>query len=79
MADTVRIAPAGTAPFASPVTLLRVAIIVALLAGWEALAASGWLYRDVVPSLVAIGKAIWNLLLSPEYYWHLGWTAGEIG
>jgi NitT/TauT family transport system permease protein len=82
MADTAsRLTPATTATSSgnASVTLLRVAIIVALLAGWEALAASGLLYRDVVPSLIAIGKAIWALLRNPEYYWHLGWTAGEIG
>ena len=80
MADAGRLTSVATAhSLVTPVTLVRVAIIVALLAGWEALAASGLLYRDVVPSLVAIGKAIWALLLSPEYYWHLGWTAGEIG
>ena len=50
-------------PAISPVTLVRVAIIVAVLVGWEALAQSGLLYRDVVPSLLAIGKAIWGLLL----------------
>lgn len=80
MADAVQLTAAAKAPpLLSPVTLLRIAIIVTLLAGWEALAASGLLYRDVVPSLVSIGKAIWAELRNPEYYWHLGWTAGEIG
>src|SRR5436190_24127858 len=80
MADAARLFSGAAAPSsATSVTLLRIAIIVALLAGWEALAASGLLYRDVVPSLVAIAKAIWALLRNPEYYWHLGWTAGEIG
>ena len=37
-------------------SLVRVAIVAALLAAWEALAASGWLFRDVVPSLTAIGQ-----------------------
>ncbi len=50
----------------SPVTWLRIAIIVVTLACWEALAASGLLYRDVVPSLVAIGKALFNLLAVPD-------------
>lgn len=60
------------------VTLLRIGIIVAVLAGWELLSRSGWLYRDVVPSLFAIGQAIVALLSSGEYYFHLGVTAGEI-
>jgi ABC-type nitrate/sulfonate/bicarbonate transport system permease component len=52
--------------FLQPVTALRIAIIVTVLASWEALAASGLLYRDVVPSLVAIGKALFNLLTVPD-------------
>jgi ABC-type nitrate/sulfonate/bicarbonate transport system permease component len=49
-----------------PVTMLRIAIIVVALASWEALSASGLLYRDVVPSLLAIGKALFNLLTVPD-------------
>ena len=60
------------------VTLLRIGIIVVVLATWELMSQSGLLYRDVVPSLFAIGKAIVALLSSPEYYFHLGVTAGEI-
>ncbi len=60
-----------TLPAAAPrrlqsVTMLRIAIIVVALASWEALAASGLLYRDVVPSLLAIGKAVFNLLTVPD-------------
>ena len=47
-------------------TALRIAIIVTVLAAWEALAASGLLYRDVVPSLLAIGKALFDLLTVPD-------------
>jgi ABC-type nitrate/sulfonate/bicarbonate transport system permease component len=46
---------------------------------WEFLSHSGWLYRDVVPSLLAIGRALINLLSGGEYFFHLGVTAGEIG
>jgi ABC-type nitrate/sulfonate/bicarbonate transport system permease component len=63
----------------SAVTMLRIALILATLVIWEVLARSGWLYRDVVPSLVALGGAVINLLSSGEYYFHLGVTAGEIG
>jgi ABC-type nitrate/sulfonate/bicarbonate transport system permease component len=60
-----------TLPAAAPrglrsVTALRIAIIVVALASWEALSASGLLYRDVVPSLLAIGKALFNLLTVPD-------------
>ena len=41
----------------NPVTALRLVIILAVLAAWEALAASGLLYREVVPSLGAIAAA----------------------
>jgi len=61
------------------VLLLRVAIVVVILAAWEVVAASGWLFRDVVPSLTAIGAAVARLLVTPEFYANLGVTAGEIG
>ncbi len=60
------ILPRAAPRFSQPVTALRVAIIVAVLASWEALSASGLLYRDVVPSLEAIGKALFNLLTVPD-------------
>ena len=78
MADTGRLS-AVALPRMGAVTALRIAIIVTLLVAWELLAASGWLYRDVVPSLVAIVRALAALLADPAYYWHLGVTAGEIG
>jgi ABC-type nitrate/sulfonate/bicarbonate transport system permease component len=62
-----------------PVTALRITIIVSVLVGWEALAASGLLYRDVVPSLLAIAKALFQMLRDPAFYSHLGTTAYEIG
>ena len=69
--------PART-PLISPVTLLRIVLILALLAIWEFLSRSGWLYRDVVPSLLSIGKALIGLLSSGEYYYNLGVTTAEI-
>jgi ABC-type nitrate/sulfonate/bicarbonate transport system permease component len=78
MAETGRLVRTR-APLMSPVTLLRVAIILGVLALWEFLAHSGWLYRDVVPSLLAIGRALYGLLASPDFWFNLGVTAGEIG
>jgi ABC-type nitrate/sulfonate/bicarbonate transport system permease component len=78
MAEAGRLnAPA--APLLAPVTLLRAVIIAAVLVTWEAVAASGLLFRDVVPSLTVIGRALAELLMDKTYYWHLGVTAGEIG
>jgi ABC-type nitrate/sulfonate/bicarbonate transport system permease component len=64
---------------ASAVTLLRAAIILAVLAAWELLAHSGWLYRDVVPSLLRIAGALADLLGHADFYRNLGVTLGEIG
>ena len=80
MATTDRLTRSVAAePLVSPVTLLRIAIILAVLAIWEFLAHSGLLYRDVVPSLLAIGKALFDLLSHGDYYFNLGVTAAEIG
>jgi ABC-type nitrate/sulfonate/bicarbonate transport system permease component len=78
MAATGRLTASAT-PFVSPVTLVRAAIIAGVLLIWEAVAASGLLFRDVVPSLLVIGGAMVELLAERATYWHLGVTAGEIG
>ena len=61
------------------VTIVRVAIIAGILLGWEALSLSGLLFRDVVPSLSAIGRAIGRLPTNADFYSNLGITVGEIG
>jgi ABC-type nitrate/sulfonate/bicarbonate transport system permease component len=63
----------------SPVMRLRIVIIVVVLVAWEALAVSGLLYRDVVPSLVAIGRALYVTLADSSFYFHLYTTFYEIG
>ena len=98
MAQTGRLtaAPATAGWAALPerrrVALLRVAIIVGIVAVWEAVAASGLLFRDVVPSLVTVGQALVSILvvpdykmqlfgsefLIPEFYRHLWVTIGEV-
>ncbi len=79
MAETGRLSsPPTLAAVASPVTLVRLVIIAAVLITWEAVAASGLLFRDVVPSLAAIGGTLAKLLLEREFYWHLGVTGIEI-
>jgi len=59
--------------------MLRITIILGVLVSWEFLAHSGWLYRDVVPSLLSIGGALVKLLSDRNYYFNLGVTAAEIG
>jgi NitT/TauT family transport system permease protein len=61
------------------VMLVRVAIVGTALLAWQALSMSGWLFRDVVPSLAAISTAVVRLLGGSEFYSNLGATAGEIG
>jgi ABC-type nitrate/sulfonate/bicarbonate transport system permease component len=72
-------APAPRRGFLRPVMALRVGIIVAVLAVWQAVSASGLLYRDVVPSLVAIVFALYKTLSDPSFYFHLAVTGYEIG
>jgi ABC-type nitrate/sulfonate/bicarbonate transport system permease component len=82
MAETGRLTLPATKPLwqrISPVTQLRIAIVVAVVAVWEVVSASGWLYRDVVPSWVAIGKALYVTLADPTFYFHLYTTFYEIG
>ena len=74
---SVTIGPVVGAGFGR-VTVVRVAIILVLLAAWEALARSGLLFRDVVPTLSAIARAFVTLLMQPDFYTNLGWTVGEI-
>jgi NitT/TauT family transport system permease protein len=80
MAEAGRlIAQAPRAARLGRVTWLRIAIIVAVLGTWELVAASGLLYRDVVPSLVAIAVALYKTLSDPAFYLHLATTFYEIG
>jgi ABC-type nitrate/sulfonate/bicarbonate transport system permease component len=81
MAETGRLTAAVSRagkPLVAPVTLLRVALIVGTLALWEAIAASGLLFQDVVPSLVAIGRAMVETLADQTFYFHLYTTFYEI-
>jgi ABC-type nitrate/sulfonate/bicarbonate transport system permease component len=80
MAETGRLSARPTfAHHLRAVLLLRIAIVLAVLVIWETVAASGLLYRDVVPRLAVIAEAIWKLLSAPDYYVNLGVTCGEVG
>ena len=82
MAQTGRLSARAAPRYAAwphAVTLVRVAIILAVLVVWEGLARSGWLYQDVVPRLEIIAAALWKLLSAPDYYVNLGATASEVG
>src|SRR3974377_1009943 len=77
MAEAGRLKMPTALPFwAQPVMQVRIAIVAAVLILWEAIARSGLLYQDVVPSLLAIGGAILRLLGAPDFYGNL-WTTGN--
>jgi ABC-type nitrate/sulfonate/bicarbonate transport system permease component len=79
MAATNELSRSVPAATVDSVALVRAAIIVFFLVAWELLARSGLLYRDVVPSLLSIGRAVFELLVDPDYYRNLAWTALEVG
>jgi NitT/TauT family transport system permease protein len=79
MATTGQLSARAAPRLVRPVTLVRVAIILAVLVIWQGLAVSGLLYRDVVPRLEIIVAALWKLLTTPEYYVNLWATASEVG
>jgi len=64
---------------AHPLTVYRTRLIAAvlILAAWQALASSGLLFRDVVPSLWHIAMAIATTLAAPGFYANLRVTASE--
>lgn len=63
--------------FGSP-RRLQLATLAAILVGWEFIAASGLLYRGVVPSLFAIGAAIFRLMVSQQFWFNFSVTLFEI-
>jgi len=80
MAEIGRLTPARRQkPWATPVTLLRVSIVLAVLVIWQLMAVSGLLYRDVVPTLPIIAQALVKLLSTGDFYWNLWVTLEEIG
>lgn len=63
---------------ARDVLLTRLGIIAAVLICWEAMARSGLLYRDVVPSLARIAREFALLFVERAFYANLAITAGEV-
>jgi NitT/TauT family transport system permease protein len=83
MASTANVGPTARSAFApgktADVLTIRVAIIALVIVVWELASASGLFYRDVVPSLLAIGRALATVVTNPEFYGHLGVTLLEVG
>src|SRR4029453_3578496 len=57
----------------SEVLIIRAAIIATVVVVWELASASGLFYRDVVPSLLAIGRALMGGVANPVFLGLLGW------
>jgi ABC-type nitrate/sulfonate/bicarbonate transport system permease component len=57
---------------------VRVATLMALWVGWEALARSGLLYEGVVPSSFVVLQSIFKQLSTAEFYGHLWRTLYEV-
>jgi ABC-type nitrate/sulfonate/bicarbonate transport system permease component len=70
--------PLAAPSVVSPVTWLRIALIVAIVTSWEVVAASGWLFRDVVPSLLTIGGALVKILTKIDYQWQIDIAVGPV-
>lgn len=83
MAPTANVGSAARPAFAlggnAQVLTIRVAIIAFVTIIWELASASGLFYRDVVPSLLAIGAALLKVVTNPEFYGHLSVTLLEVG
>ncbi len=58
--------------------LVRVLTFLALWLVWEAVAASGLLYKGVVPSSLKIVASLGEMLATPAFYYNLEFTLGEV-
>jgi NitT/TauT family transport system permease protein len=79
MVDIGRLTRARAAtPWLTPVTLVRVVIVLSVLVVWQVMAVSGWFYGDVVPSLRIVTMALVKLLSGGDFYWNLWATLQEV-
>ena len=79
MAQARLTAPAAATLRLDPGFALQVATLLGLAFLWEALGASGWLYRGVLPSLLDIAAALVALLGSTRFWTNLSVTGMEVG
>ena len=61
-----------------PIARIRIAIILVAFLAWQALAASGLVVHDVVPSLGKIASSLWKLVSTAPLYANLGATLYEV-
>jgi ABC-type nitrate/sulfonate/bicarbonate transport system permease component len=58
---------------------LQIAALIGFVAAWEIISAVGLVYRGVIPSWLAIGTALFNLLATGPFWSNLAVTLTEIG
>lgn len=56
----------------------RLVAAILLLGGWQAMALSGLLFRDVVPPLGALAAGLWNVIADPTFWANALVTGGEL-
>jgi ABC-type nitrate/sulfonate/bicarbonate transport system permease component len=78
VAGTIVAARLGGASFPSRTLTVQVATLLALWAIWEAVAASGLLYKGVIPSSVAILGALARMLATGPFWTDCAVTVGEV-
>jgi ABC-type nitrate/sulfonate/bicarbonate transport system permease component len=79
MAEAARLSRAsGMLPMFGRVGRIRLAILGSIVVIWEVMSASGLFYRDVVPSLLAVARALVLVLAQGEFYRHLAITLIEV-
>lgn len=69
----------GGIGFTGQVLGLQLMLALGFIIVWEAVAWSGLLFRDVVPSLLTVAGELVRLPLSAEFWSNLGVTAFEVG
>ena len=57
---------------------LRLGMAVVLVVLWEAASRSGLFYQGVLPSLPTIAAALWDMLLTPAFWFNAGVTLYEV-
>src|SRR5262245_26176688 len=60
-------APLAARPLVGPVTVLRTSLLVAILAIWEGVAASGRVLDKIMPSLATIGRELVQILTHRDF------------
>ncbi|WP_168879671.1 ABC transporter permease [Rhizobium sp. P28RR-XV] len=78
MATTEKLSAVHSTGKRDYITVVQIALALGVLILWEAVAASGLLFKDVVPSTFLIARAFMGLIVQPEFYANLAVTGIEV-